>query len=1061
MAVVVPIETKYNPRGVKTAINNLDDFKKAVDKAGGGFSGFSKITGKMMQSVGASVSKAGSHMTRNLTLPIVGLGVASVYAFDQVDSGMDTVAARSGATGKKLIELQGVFKEVAGSATQDMETVGEVVGRLGGKFDLAAPATKKFATQILDLSRVTGVDAVQATDSVGSALVAFGLKANKAGGFLDTLLTASQNANVSVDELAKVAAAAAPTFQTFGLGAQESVAIVASLTGAGLPATRVVSGLNTAFKNFAKDGVKDVPGALTNVLTKIRDMPNATKATELAVKTFGTKVGITLAQSVRNGTVSVDGLTKSLNGSKGALADAAAAVEGPQEKLARIKNQMLLVGASFMEAVMPAIEAIIPIVQKVIGWFTQLSPSMKQIIIVVGLVVAAIGPFLSIIGALLGALGSLMTIIGAITAAGGMAAVGAAIAAVAGPILAVVGVVGGLIAILVLLWTKSEAFRNAVMSIWEAIKAAIAAVIDKIKQKLDENADKIAAVKAAFEAFRKALATVWGWVESYVFPVITTFVKVYLAMAVKAVGFVIDGLFLLIDVLWKAGGAIIEAGKKVWEFGGKVKDAIANAIGFVQELPGKVMDALKNAGSWLVQTGKDMIQGLIDGAGSLLANIGNFFLDKLPWWIKEPFKKALGISSPSKVFHGYGQNIGEGLVNGAKSHGSKVQSAGKGLADAMKKGTKDALQNAIDNATTVKGKMEDRLGKLRDFFNRARDIIVNAFASLKDRAQSQIDDLTSKLEGLRSDMKSYADGIRSAFSATFSVDAEGGKSVMESFRKNIQDAYAFAGTIKNLKGLGLNETSLQNIIQAGVTEGQKIADALLKDGPSAINEVNQLQAMLENQANVVAESLAQDRFGTQIAAADAALQQAQASYAAIAAREAAQLAQLDALAVKFGIETDVLTKLLDGSQKDLETLLGDEKTATDILSDAVSSVTAGILETAAAMATKAAALGRQIASLESRIAAAQGKLDSTANKKRAIGGHVMAGVAYTVGELGRETFVPNTSGTILTARETRSLGGVTVAPGAVQVVVNGGNPAEVEAIVNAAFDDLVRELQRA
>ncbi len=36
----------------------------------------------------------------------------------------------------------------------------------------------------------------------------------------------------------------------------------------------------------------------------------------------------------------------------------------------------------------------------------------------------------------------------------------------------------------------------------------------------------------------------------------------------------------------------------------------------------------------------------------------------MPSWIVGPFKKALGINSPSTVFAGYGVNVVEGLANG-------------------------------------------------------------------------------------------------------------------------------------------------------------------------------------------------------------------------------------------------------------------------------------------------------------------------------------------------------------------------------------------------------------
>lgn len=95
----------------------------------------------------------------------------------------------------------------------------------------------------------------------------------------------------------------------------------------------------------------------------------------------------------------------------------------------------------------------------------------------------------------------------------------------------------------------------------------------------------------------------------------------------------------------------------------------------------KIVGALSGAGRWLWDTGRNIVQGLLDGIGSLAGRIGSFFLDRIPGWIKGPFKKALGIASPSKLFAEYGRNIGEGLVAGVGSMEGAVQSSTQGLAD--------------------------------------------------------------------------------------------------------------------------------------------------------------------------------------------------------------------------------------------------------------------------------------------------------------------------------------------------------------------------------------------
>jgi hypothetical protein len=112
-----------------------------------------------------------------------------------------------------------------------------------------------------------------------------------------------------------------------------------------------------------------------------------------------------------------------------------------------------------------------------------------------------------------------------------------------------------------------------------------------------------------------------------------------------------------------------------------VSGFIDGFVGFFRDLPGTIMNLLAGAGSWLTDIGKNTIQGLIDGAGGLLRNLGTFFLDIVPEFIRGPFKAALGIASPSKVFRGYGVNLGEGLILGVDDMQGPISKAVTGMVE--------------------------------------------------------------------------------------------------------------------------------------------------------------------------------------------------------------------------------------------------------------------------------------------------------------------------------------------------------------------------------------------
>lgn len=93
---------------------------------------------------------------------------------------------------------------------------------------------------------------------------------------------------------------------------------------------------------------------------------------------------------------------------------------------------------------------------------------------------------------------------------------------------------------------------------------------------------------------------------------------------------------------------------------------------FVKGLPAQIISFFAGAPSWLFTAGANLVHGLISGIRSMAGTIGSFFLSLLPGWIVGPFKAALGINSPSKVFAGYGVNIVDGLIGGMSSKQSTL-----------------------------------------------------------------------------------------------------------------------------------------------------------------------------------------------------------------------------------------------------------------------------------------------------------------------------------------------------------------------------------------------------
>lgn len=98
---------------------------------------------------------------------------------------------------------------------------------------------------------------------------------------------------------------------------------------------------------------------------------------------------------------------------------------------------------------------------------------------------------------------------------------------------------------------------------------------------------------------------------------------------------------------------ITDGFKWVWE---KVSEFLGGIVDFIKDIPEKfgelkdmIFDKVADAGSWLLDTGKDLVDGLLNGIGNIGEAIGNWILDKVPGPIKKVIKKALGLEDGGEV----------------------------------------------------------------------------------------------------------------------------------------------------------------------------------------------------------------------------------------------------------------------------------------------------------------------------------------------------------------------------------------------------------------------------
>jgi phage-related protein len=263
-------------------------------------------------------------------------------------------------------------------------------------------------------------------------------------------------------------------------------------------------------------------------------------------------------------------------------------------------------------------------------------------------------------------------------------ALGVAIDFATGPIgLIIIGIVA-LVAVFVFLWEKFSWFRDYWIVQWDIIKDAAIAVWDAIK-----------------DFFTKIIPEILDWITGH-WRLIISIIGGPLGLAVALVTkywsdikkWFMDGVNAVIAYLmWfvKLPGMFVS-----WMAG--VATAVSNGIGTVvnwfKKLPGTILGLLSDAGTWLLDVGKNIIEGLWNGISNALGGLESK-VKGMAGDVKNWAKDALSILSPSQVMADeVGKYIPLGIAVGITDNMNAVESATRQAGNAAATGLHQGLSVA-------------------------------------------------------------------------------------------------------------------------------------------------------------------------------------------------------------------------------------------------------------------------------------------------------------------------------------------------------------------------------
>lgn len=261
----------------------------------------------------------------------------------------------------------------------------------------------------------------------------------------------------------------------------------------------------------------------------------------------------------------------------------------------------------------------------------------------------------------------------------------------ANPIGLVVAAVAALVAIFVVLWNKSESFREFWVNLWEGIKDISATAVTSIRDFFRGVADFI--TEDISEAFQKLIdwfgelpekiaynlglaitkVILWGveladWVKTEVPKIVDNIVTFFAELPSKIWSW-------LTETITKVSNFITGLADKI---NTEVPKIVDNFVNFFKSIPEKI-----------VEIGKNIISGLWNGISSAWSGFTEEVNDLFDGFV-QGIKDGLGIHSPSKVFANIGGNMAAGLDEGWTGEYLNAE-----------RGIDDSIDNTVRNAQTT------------------------------------------------------------------------------------------------------------------------------------------------------------------------------------------------------------------------------------------------------------------------------------------------------------------------------------------------------------------------
>ncbi|HAQ6523899.1 TPA: phage tail tape measure protein [Enterococcus faecium] len=777
---------------------------------------FEKKSNSMTTAVGKVMQGTGAAMTKYITTPLIGVGVAAAKVGGDFEAQMSRVKAISGATGDTFEQMkQQAIDLGAKTAFSAKESAAGMENLASAGF--SAQEIMKAMPGLLDLAAVSGGDVALASENTATALRGFGLEASEAGHVADVFARAAADTNAEVGDMGEALKYVAPVANSMGISLEETAAAIGIMSDAGIKGSQAGTTLRGALSRLARPtkamqdtmdnlGVSfyDADGKMKPLKTQVELLKKAFEGLtpeqqqNALVTLYGQESLSGMMALIDKGPDSLGKLTKSLKDSDGAADDMARTMQDNmnssiEQMFGAFESAAIVIQKILAPSIRKVADAISGLVEK----FVSAPESTQKLVVAIGAIVAAIGPLIFMIGSVIIWINRVKVAFKALSESSKLfSGLSKAMGLLTNPVFLVIAAVALLVVGFIYLWNTSEDFRNFWIGLWEGIKSAVSSAVEWIQnawkstgewfnnlwKSIKEGADNVwttiqeAPGKAAdwiknkWTETKEFFSSIWDGIKEAASSAWEGIVNI-LAPYVIAIKNVFQPMIDFFTNLWTQIGSI--AGS-AWEI---IKTAVMGPILLLIDLITGNFNQLKEDASMLwttlttniqniITTFVDIVVGYYTALKDTVINIWNVLTSTIKdvWnsfttWIKETTNNIV-----NSIKQGW-NNLKQGTID---LFNNMIQGA-KDLWNSFKAwfinlviGTKD---NIIQGWENLKQGTIDTFNNLVNGAQEAWDNLVNAVSDTVDRVTGWFDNLKNidLLAAGKAIMDSFLEGLQNAW----------------------------------------------------------------------------------------------------------------------------------------------------------------------------------------------------------------------------------------------------------------------------------------------------------